>query len=473
MRGVVRTAIQLVWFSGLQRVLLGIGMVAIIVSFLGLGIDHGTAVAPLLALASVLGIIPAVAPALLLDGILFRSLSAPRAVGLIPHGRLQLLLGAVLAQALLALLVTAAVSELYLYARGMLAPALSAAVWVTAFSVMSSVFLIFYCTSRYSFGGFAVLGCVLGVQLLFQAFPSLHARDLFGTATGVSYLLGASLLAWLLFGAQYLRARYIVVPVWGNFAAFAPYSWSHPWFAAARTARDKARYDRRRAMRTLLTGVPLGALPSVSTAAVCAVLFAILFFTGDHGQPNWHYLINFMFALAGPPVGLAAYPMLGRAKMLWLNAGLDRTELFRVVEAQSWRLALTIMSVALALAAIAALFHPTSGVTLGWMLLALPVGSAAMIYATLLYVRGRRLVDVLIVGTVTLLWLAEFIVSRTEIDATVMAPLLGTQLLLTPLLRALAQRRWRGIDWLINRPPRPAARAPVGRSYVGELVGRR
>jgi len=107
------------------------------------------------------------------------------------------------------------------------------------------------------------------------------------------------------------------------------------------------------------------------------------------------------------------------------------------------------------------------------MLLALPVGSAAMISATLLYVRGRLLVDVLIVGTVTLLWLAEFIVSRTEIDATVMAPLLGTQLLLTPLLRALAQRRWRGIDWLINRPPRPAARAPVGRSYVGELVGRR
>ena len=107
------------------------------------------------------------------------------------------------------------------------------------------------------------------------------------------------------------------------------------------------------------------------------------------------------------------------------------------------------------------------------MLLALPVGSAAMIYATLLYVRGRRPADVLIVGTVTLVWLAEFIVSRTAIDATVMTPILGAQLLLTPLLRVVARRRWRSIDWLINRPARPAARAPVGRSYVGELVGRR
>jgi hypothetical protein len=88
-------------------------------------------------------------------------------------------------------------------------------------------------------------------------------------------------------------------------------------------------------------------------------------------------------------------------------------------------------------------------------------------------VRGRRLADVLIVGTVTLLWLVEFIVSRTDIEASVMAPLLGAQLLLASVLRVVAQRRWRSIDWLINRPPRLAARPPAGRSYVGELVGRR
>jgi hypothetical protein len=229
-------------------------------------------------------------------------------------------------------------------------------------------------------------------------------------------------------------------------------------------------------MRTLLTGVPRRALRSASSAVVCAGLFGIVFLTfltGDRGHPDWHFLASFVFALAGPPAGLNAYSMRGRAKLLWLNAGLDRLELFRFVEAHSWRVALNIMGIVLAPTAIAALFHAPSAVTLGWALLALPLGSAAMIYAALLYVRGRRLADLLIVSTVTLLWLVEFIVSRTDIDVSVMAPLLGAQLLLTPLLRAVAQHRWRSIDWLVNRPPRPAARVPAGRSYVGELLSRR
>jgi hypothetical protein len=470
-RGIVRTVIQLVWFGGLQRVLFVIGGVLTLISALGLAASSDKGVAPLFALAGLLGTVALVAAPILLDGMLFRSLSAPRAVGLIPNGRLQLILGALLTQALLALLITASVSELYLF-NGMLTPAMSAAIWVTAFGALSSVFLLFYYASVFRLGAFVVIGCILAVQLLFRVFPLLHARDLFGAASGISCLFGASLVAWLVFGVQHLRARHIGAPFQGNISVEERNFWYGLWLTAPRTARRTSRFDRRNAMRMLLRG-PLRAIPSVSSAVVCAVLFGIIFFSGDHGRPNWHFLANFMFALAGPPVGLAAYPMLRRAKSLWLNAALDRTELFRLVEAQSWRLALTIMGVALALAAIAALFHPPSVVTLGWTLLALPVGNAAMIYTTLLYARGRRLLDLLIVGTVTLLWLVEFIVSRTDIDGSVMAPLLGAQLLLAPVLRAVAQRRWRSIDWLINRPQPVAARPPVGRSYVGELVGRR
>jgi hypothetical protein len=76
----------------------------------------------------------------------------------------------------------------------------------------------------------------------------------------------------------------------------------------------------------------------------------------------------------------------------------------------------------------------------------------------MLYIRGSRLADNLIFLANIILVMADFSFGMTLSRTPILPGVIGAQIILVPLLRALAQQRWQRIDWLLNRLPNPAAR---------------
>jgi hypothetical protein len=462
MKGIGRSAYQLLCLSRLHGSLL---VIAAAVTTIGLAarVAHPQTAptGPLFVLAVVGMISTAIATApTLLDGLLFRHLSAPRAIGLIPYGRLQMLIGAVLAQLLLSLLIAAAVAIV----SGP-SPTLSiAAVGTSAFAALSAQFLIFYTAAQFRLGGALVpFVYILGARLPSLAFPSLHAHDVFGTGIGLAGTLAATLAAWTLFSLRYLLVRQIGVAKWGNSL------WEMPDLSTlAKQApvadpdiRGPDRPDRRRAIRTLLTGFPSTRNLLMWTGFGYAVLFGYWLLTGVPrlAAHDPHYPLGLPVVVLALLPGSIAHPMVGRARALWLQAALDRSELFRIIETQCGLIVLLIAVPCVIFAALLQYLASPSIAQLAWMLLIAPASGMSMVYLTLLFIRGRWLADLPIVVTVALLWLSELVVTLANAEGAFPLRLLLVQILLVPLLREIARRRWQTIDWIINRPVRPAARA--------------
>ena len=62
--------------------------------------------------------------------------------------------------------------------------------------------------------------------------------------------------------------------------------------------------------------------------------------------------------------------------------------------------------------------------------------------------------DLVVVATAIALWAIEFFTVLGQGAPTLIASVLGAQILLVVLLRALARRRWGKIDWLVHRDRR-------------------
>lgn len=110
MRGIGRVVLLLLYGSGLQRWVFGIGLALTLVGCIGIVARGPWVPSVVFMLGSMLGTTLVTLSPAISNGILFRSVSAPRAMLLIPGGRTQLLLGALCAQLLLALFVAVAVS---------------------------------------------------------------------------------------------------------------------------------------------------------------------------------------------------------------------------------------------------------------------------------------------------------------------------------------------------------------------------
>src|SRR5438477_417691 len=96
MKGVLRTAFLMCSWAPLQRWLLAIGAGLIVLGHLGQPGSRIAMVALLLGLALML------VPALTVGGMMFRSISAPRTIRLVPQARLKMLLGVLLCLVILA-----------------------------------------------------------------------------------------------------------------------------------------------------------------------------------------------------------------------------------------------------------------------------------------------------------------------------------------------------------------------------------
>ncbi len=451
MKGIARTVVQLIYGSGLQRWLLGIGLVLTLLGVAALLTGWQPTARPVFVFTSMFGMAITVISPILVGAMMFRAYSAPRSVQLIPHGRLKLVLGAFITQILLALFIGAIMN-----AALPAAPGHMATVSAIAFSGLTLWFLSFYWGLQSRLGACIWVIYLFAPPLLSRAFPHLHFGALLLTPKGLITAVTASALAWPLFAVSYIRQREInIMPNWkllGQGSRRAQHT-SPP----ARTARAPQRYGRKQAVQTLLIGIASihRQIAVLVLILGLALLTALLINTHANVLSRTAFVWTFIICLfAGVIPAAPTNLMTRRAKSLWLAGNLGREELFMAVERQSWSMVLWVAgpAMALALPLLAFSLHavPAPAQLLGILVVPLAAGASG-IYVSLLLVRGRKFTDTLLLTAYTLLLMVEIFSALAQSPTSILPPLLAANIIAIPLLRQLGLRRWQNIDWLMHK----------------------
>jgi hypothetical protein len=458
MKGIAATIGRLLWGNALQRWFLAIGLLLIGSGFSALVNGWYPVAQPLFATAVVMGVVAAAGPPLVLAPILFGALAAPRAVSLIPYGRFKLLLGALITQLLLALFISITLGALL--AADAAASNLSVRVFAISFGALTVFFLNTYWFFRFRPAFLLFLLYPFIPPLLSALFSKAHLGRLLITPMGLAGMTAVSLLVWAIFGVAFLRAGHVSLPLWNI---------NGPGTTGARSAlmnptSTTMQFSQREAVRILLTGT-VNMRPGVLMLGLLAgglvAVLGILTASGPNGPVlilSWAVICCFSAAMI--PMAVTGL-MVRRAKFLWLTAAMGRAELFTAVERYSWRVLFVVAGIALLFAipmlAYSIHAHPANLPFIS--ILAIPFAAgASMFYGNMSYIRGTRLRDILLFLVVIALLLADMICGMVLSRTPLLPAVIGAQVILVPLLRALAQKRWQTIDWLINRLPNPAAR---------------
>jgi hypothetical protein len=466
-KGIAQSALLLLCWSAMTRWLLVVGLVLTGLGLCGLATAWYPAAQPLFLIMTIMGAITAVISPVLMDAIVFRSLSAPRGIQMIPNGRLKLLVGAASIQLTIAAFISGVVAVMVATGSASQAvlPAASgnffAVTFVITYAALTLQFLGYYLASKFRFGGFWPLTWPVWAQLAKAALQNPHLRIVLGTPAGFGAIVVICVLAWLAFAIGYISARHIHMPHW-NYMGMGPRQRSESGPRSLKTQPER-RYTRHDAIRTILTSGPGQGRSLLVAMAVGLVVILLLAVVGrSHlSQDVGYAVVGLICMMSGPITGSFAGVMAQRANPLWLQSGLGRVELFAVLEALSWRvvLAASVLCGALAAGWLAVNAGPPPSPAWSVGALVTPLASGALfIYAQLQFVRGRRVVDILLMALVIGLWMIEFFSVLVGAEMSVVTALLGTQIILLPLLRTLALRRWEQIDWVLHR----GARNPWG-----------
>jgi hypothetical protein len=464
MKGIARTVMQLIYGSGLQRWLVRIGLVMTVLGFAALKTGWHPDARALFALIGVLAAGSAAISPSVVGAIMFRALSAPRSVQLIPGGRLKLLLGAVSTQLLLAVFIAASMTVLLRDGPGAHASLVGATtelgfmgvVFAYAFSVLTFIFINFYWAMQFPMTvAFIGLGYIALPQLLSRAFPPLHLGALLVTPGGLVAVLAASVLAWPVFAVSFIRQQHIYVPDWKLVGPGS--SRRQRTSAGPRNARMAQRYGRQQAVQILLTGrVRIQRLIVLRVLIISVAFLAAMLINTSAGALSrtafvWTFIIC-LFAAVGPaaPTGL----MTRRAKSLWLTGRIGREELFMAIERQSWSMVLWVAGAAMALAIPLLSFSehamPAPAQLLGILVMPLTAGASG-IYVSMVLVRGKRFTDTVLVTGYTVLLMVEMFSVLAQSPSSLLPQLLAANIIAIPLLRYIGLRRWQNLDWLIHK----------------------
>lgn len=370
-------------------------------------------------------------PALFAGGALLRALSAPRSHQLLPYFRVRALLAAALLVASLVLWFGTAYGVALLGNQGVPAAVLI----VYPFGFITAVFVWVWLFSADWRWWSAFLSLPLCVVVL--------GRTGWGASGAGSLvlpvLIGAS-LAWAAFAAWYLRVRR-VRPLMVMPAARKADGWAGQLTREAAMRATVAWDGQPSLTRTLLAAVGRGGGTGI------VLLIAVLLLPQVDRLPS---LTSFIWpfvsmSLVGGHVGF----VVRQSRLLWLKVGGGRDEIWRTIERAAWRTGLTAFTVAMSTMLLVTVSLGTSAREL--ILGAALCVSAAMYagYLALATVPGVR-VQVVGYGLMTIVQLA--LLARADPAVTSIAIVLVTQLLGAVLLRALAIRRWRQIDWRLVQP---------------------
>ena len=397
--------------------------------------------APVPALASMIGVYSASD---------FRRISALRTVFLIPHSRLQLVAGMFLAQLIVAVIGTALVvlvghAELpplaWGSARGtfeiLFGSALSLAVLLQMFAGPSRIL--------------SAVSVALPAALVFR-FDLFMQPEIFGLPKAHVFIL-AGILAWLVFAAWYVNTWHAAAPF-------------EIWKRDRDSAAAPLHVSRREAIRAFLLGKPSLLRvyrPQIATWMGCHVAIAAMLTAMKLLMTRYHLPANYSGAiiilLYAPVVGVnnIAGLLARSSRRLWLRSGEPRNVLYAIAARLAWE-SLALLGIPFfGLALLEMRFLPHAGLDMPYMLAVCLALTPAALYLGLLNFRRR----------VDLSFIALYMVAAGAMSARlfVESPQ-GQQLLwIAPpalvaigwVLRALARRRWYGIDWLQFRAERETA----------------
>jgi hypothetical protein len=410
---------------------------------------------------SILGSCLFLAPSPMFVGaVLLRSLGASRTVRLVPHGRSQLLLGGFCAQILVGLIAAVAGATIVGYSgnpqlhdRVSAAAAASAGMFVCIFALATLTLVTLYYSSAHRRGLLFVVVYGVLFEALSVAFPHWSVHELLTSASALLVALIGALSLWALFGLAYLSAGRITPPVFTQ-GDSPPMRWF-----AARDGHALIAHSERNAARVLLTGKHFFGLRF--TRVLIGVGGGALYFywLSARGLPppniGWErFLAVFIAYVGGMVAALSIHPMIGRARYLWLKTRLDRSQLFRAVEVESWRVLLSTDAFFLAFYAYLCFLARVPWPIVTQVLLLSLVSGAAMIYVLLQSTRKSPVLGATLIIALSALWFFGLLLSGFGGGGSRLLLLVAAEVLLVPLLRIWAQSRWERIDWIINRPAR-------------------
>ncbi len=467
MRGVLRIAGLLCSTLPLQRGIVAIGLALIALAqigrladprALGLGLANGAASIGL-ALIFVAISLPL--------GVTFRAISAPRTLALIPHARIRSLLAVLLVVLTLAAFAAGNFALLDAEFLSRVGPRIGLGtlfIWVLgAETLMVLYFFLLSASKGNTLLVVFLLACIVGSH-----WSPLRGRLSASWMTDPRFLLLLIAGGWSDFALWYLIAGSISPATWGvRSAGNRRWTWGRPPATGVSGSKGEPRISlsRNSAMRVQLLGLPSVA-PIAKRSLGALLIFAILVGMATVWHPAGSlpgtvaaaYMFFLYFALpvgVGLPTAVAAWAVARRSRLLWLQSGCTRDELFRACERLAWLCfgAVAAPVGALCVAVWICLPHPAGDWR--YLLVAALAPCACALYIGLMNVRGWKFIDaaaaILTMATAFVSFMAE---PRFSHATAVPWIIVGAETLCAIGLRALAQRRWRRIDWLICKPQR-------------------
>jgi hypothetical protein len=377
-------------------------------------------------------------PALFTAPALFRSLSAPRMYQLLPHLRLRMLVAVSLLLVALLVLSAGILLPIALAERAFLTPDTFFALGIAG-ALLVAIFLVLFL----AFGDWR-----WSISLPLALVALLKLREWTpATASFVAALPGwafpaAAFGAWAIFAAWYLRVRQVrpvmLMPqqraVGLDAARPVPRTVAIRAFLASSATRAAA--------QGTATGFRLTPRTLVALAIALAVLSTDLRFIF---LPSvfWPLTATLLF-------GERSVAIVRQSRLLWLNIPGARDAVRTEVEKVLWRHLSFGAAFLVVVAAIAA--SPFVGAGASRALLGLAMTAGAAIYGTYVAMAAVPNPATHLWGFGSIALLQLMLLVRPQPSLAAMAVVAAVELSGAALLRALAVRRWRTVDWLRLRP---------------------
>jgi len=374
--------------------------------------------------------------------VMFGRLARSHAIGVLPGGRLKLLISMFITILVVAIPVGALAPASFISGNSSVPEIMKdprardyvlqltgiTFTWVVLFASWMYLAMWFLTSQRNMAGLFKGL---LVITLVIFA-PAREVRDL--TVT-LSWNLQQIAVLWTVFGAGFL--------LW-------------PRFKVARARRNRGLSNSLgRALAGKTTGREFDVLlgtsnPWLLTAALLLPLILATRFVGEF-PAVWLFFLTIFSVVTGALSGQAGE----RSRALWLRGDWSRASLFAAVERSIWRQNFHVLGALMLFTIGIGVYVHFSATLLMTGVPLLVLGTLLSTYLGLMITRGLRWLEILSgIGVMLMLMFLAVFVAREDVELVTVFSLEFGLAGIAIALRFIARRRWTQIDWMMCRPDR-------------------